>query len=101
MAEYFLSKKSLDDLRDIWNYTEKTWSETQADKYYENLVLSFEYIAKHPDAVGRSYSEIKPEYRGFHCGRHIIFYRILQNGNVRIIRILHEKMDYVRHLPSN
>ncbi|MCR5036858.1 MAG: type II toxin-antitoxin system RelE/ParE family toxin [Bacteroidales bacterium] len=98
MAEYILSKKSLDDLRDIWNYTEKTWSETQADKYYESLVLSFEYIANHPDSVGRSYSEIKPDYRGFHCGRHIIFYRILQNGKVRIIRILHEKMDYPRHL---
>ena len=98
MAEYILSKKSLDDLRDIWNYTEKTWSEAQADKYYESLVLSFEYIANHPDSVGRSYSEIQSDYRGFHCGRHIIFYRILQNGKVRIIRILHEKMDYPRHL---
>ncbi len=84
-------------MRDIWNYTERTWSEGQADKYYENLVLSFEYIAGRPDSVGRPYSDIKTDYCGFHCGKLIIFYRILQSETVRIIRILHEKMDYARH----
>ncbi|MBE6245041.1 MAG: hypothetical protein E7108_05950 [Bacteroidales bacterium] len=28
----------------------------------------------------------------------MIFYKILDNGKVRIIRILHQKMDYFRHL---
>lgn len=31
------------------------------------------------------------------CGRHIIFYKILKNGKVRILRILHDSMDFGRH----
>jgi toxin ParE1/3/4 len=30
---------------------------------------------------------------GFKAGRHIIFYRRIENAEVEITRILHEKMD--------
>lgn len=98
MAEYILSKKALDDLRKIWVFTAETWSEEKADAYYQSLITSFEYIANHPIMVGHAYEGVLPNYRGLHSGRHIIFYRVLQNGNVRIVRILHEKMDFGRHL---
>ena len=98
MAGYILSEKALDDLRKIWNYTLETWSEEQADAYYHGLIASFEYIANHPNLVGHSYEEVREGYRGLHSGRHIIFYRVMDNGKVRIIRILHERMDFGRHL---
>ena len=34
MPRYFLTKKAVDDLSEIWEYTYDTWSEKQADKYY-------------------------------------------------------------------
>ena len=98
MAEYILSKKAQEDLRSIWDYSVETWSEKQADVYYQNIILAFDNIASNPTSVGRSYEDVKTQYRGLHCGRHIVFYRILKNGNVRIIRILHERMDFNRHL---
>lgn len=98
MADYILSKKALSDLRSIWNYTVETWSEEQADIYYQNLVQSFELIAKRPDSAGHSYENVRSGYRGCHSGRHIIFYRILKDGKVRIVRILHERMDFGRRL---
>lgn len=98
MAEYILSKKASEDLCKIWNYTTETWSEEQADTYYHNLIQSIEHIAKKPESTGRSYDEVRPGCRGFHSGRHIIFYRVLKSGKTRIIRILHERMDYGRHL---
>ena len=98
MADYILSKKALSDLRSIWNYTVETWSEEQADIYYQNLVQSFELIAKRPDSAGHSYENVRSGYRGCHSGRHIIFYRILKDGKVRIARILHERMDFGRRL---
>lgn len=98
MADYILSKKAQKDLQKIWNYTVDKWSEEQADSYYQDLVLSFEYIASRPASVGRSYEEVREGYRGLHCGHHIVFYRILKNGKARIIRILHERMDFGRHL---
>ena len=98
MAKYILSKKSQEDLRKIWYYTVDTWSEEQADIYFRNLIKSLDSIADDPNSVGSSYEEVRAGYRGLRSGRHIIFYRILKNGNARIIRILHERMDFGRHL---
>ena len=98
MAEYVLSKKALSDLRSIWNYTVETWSEEQADAYYRDLIQAFEAIANRPESAGHSYEEVRSGYRGRHSGRHIIFYRVLKSGKVRIVRILHERMDFGRHL---
>ena len=98
MGDYILSKKALADLRSIWNYTVETWSEEQADIYYRNLIQAFETIADRPDSAGHSYEDVRSGYRGCHSGKHIIFYRVLKNGKVRIVRILHERMDFVRHL---
>ena len=98
MVKYSLSKKALTDLRNIWNYTVETWSEEQADRYYQDLIHAIESIASDPESIGRSYEEVRTGYRGLHSGRHIVFYRILSNKRVRIIRILHERMDFRRHL---
>ena len=98
MADYILSKKAQEDLRKIWYYTIEAWSEHQADLYYHELIQSFGLICDHPDSVGRSYETVRAGYRGYHTGRHIIFYRILRNNKVRIVRILHERMDFERHL---
>lgn len=98
MADYILSKKASEDLIKIWYYTMNTWSEEQADIYYQNFIQSFEHIAQSPDSVGRSYDDVCTDYRSFRSGRHIIFYRILKNRKVRIIRIIHERMDFERHL---
>lgn len=98
MVDYILSKKAQEDLLKIWFYTVENWSGKQAEIYYNNLIQSFEYIADNPDIAGRSYEEVRPNYRGVSSGKHIVFYRKLKNGKIRIIRILHEKMDFGRHL---
>ena len=38
MAKYRFTNKAVDDLSNIWNYTVETWSERQADLYYEMLI---------------------------------------------------------------
>ena len=38
--EEYISSKSVEDLTYIWNYTYRTWSERQADEYYNMLVSS-------------------------------------------------------------
>lgn len=92
MPEYFLSKKAISDLKNIWNYTYEKWSENQADKYYQMLIEGFKEVSKNPNS-GKEYSIILDNLRGYKAGRHIIFYRETEEGIVEIIRILHEKMD--------
>lgn len=48
MANYFLTNKAVEDLSEIWNYTYETWSESQADKYYELLIGFCKKISENP-----------------------------------------------------
>jgi toxin ParE1/3/4 len=93
MANYRFSKKAVDDLSEIWNYSYYKWSENQADMYYKMLIENCKEIACNPDALGKNYNEIAENLKGLKAGRHIIFYRKLEENMVEITRILHEQMD--------
>jgi toxin ParE1/3/4 len=73
MAELRFSKKAIDNLSHIWNYTTTRWSQDQADRYYSMLIESCREIADNPD-LGKEYSQITENLFGFKAGRHIIFY---------------------------
>jgi len=97
MAEFVLSERAKKDVLDIANYTEEKWSEEQAEKYVRMLFNECRELANKP-LVGRPYDEYRPGLRGYPCGKHVIFYRVLSLTKVRIVRVLHEKMDFPRHL---
>jgi toxin ParE1/3/4 len=92
MAKYVLSRKAILDLTEIWQYTCATWSEMQAEKYYDLLTGAFTTIAIHP-GLGKSYEEISTGLLGIRVGQHIIFYQKLKLNQIQIIRILHVRMD--------
>lgn len=92
MAKFIFSKKALEDLSKIWEYTFDTWSESQADKYYYMLLDNCQELADGKIA-GKSYSQIDTSVLGFKTGRHIIFYRKAKKGGIELARILHERMD--------
>lgn len=92
MAKFHLSKKALDDLSEIWNYTFETWSEKQADKYYKEIIQTFEILSQNP-FIGKSYRVIFDGFLGFPCGKHIVFYQVVNSKEILIIRVLHESMD--------
>ena len=97
MAKYDISKQALEDLYKIWEYTVDTWSETQADKYYELLADALDKISTDPQKTGKTYDEIFTGLKGYHVKKHKVFYIIQENGRAFIVRILHENMDYKRH----
>ena len=92
MAKFRLTNRAVEDLTSIWNYTLEKWSEKQADKYYNLLVDNFNEIARNP-RLGKNYSDVVENIFGFRVGRHIIFYRQVQDREIEVIRILHEQMD--------
>ena len=92
MANYRIREKAKEDLRAIWNYTFDTWSKKQADKYLRELMGEFSNIVADPGR-GRNYGAVSPMILGFKKNKHIIFYRIVETGEVEFIRVLHEVMD--------
>lgn len=97
MAKFHLSNEAVEDLNSIWLYTLETWSESQADFYYQELVNACQDIANHPTYLDKEYKEIMSGLYGHHLYKHLIFYILVEDG-VEIVRILHERMDFERHL---
>ena len=79
MANYIFTKEAVRDLTQIWNYTTKNWSEDQADKYYFMLIENCKELAGNPN-LGKNYSGVQENLLGFKAGRHIIFYRRIENN---------------------
>ena len=91
--KYKLSKEAARDLEKIWLYTIVTWSEEQADRYYNLLLDEIEFVAENPQA-GRDYSVIREGYLRTRVKSHYIFYKLNSEENlIEIIRILHQRMD--------
>lgn len=97
MAKFFLSKKAVQDLSKIWDYTFEVWSENQADKYYELLIETCQEICKSPD-MGKNLDEIEKNVLGFKVGKHVIFYQQIKPKEILILRILHERMDLKKRI---
>jgi len=97
MAKIIFRQKAIDDLNDIWNYTFLKWSEQQADKYYMTIKMMCNGILVNP-TIGKEYKEISKNLFGLISGKHIIFYQILANDTIEIVRILHERMDLKKRI---
>lgn len=98
MAKYRFTNKAVEDLSDIWEYTINVWSERQADVYYDMLIDCCQKITTNPRIYGSRYEEVAEDLYGYRANKHIIFYRILPNDDILVIRILHQKMDLKHHL---
>ena len=93
MYDVIFSKKSVEDLSNIWRYTAIKWSIKQADKYYNILISFCKNIATNPFLYGIKYDEIIDKLFGAIIKEHIVFYKINDN-EIIIIRILHKRMDF-------
>ena len=95
MARYRLTPLAEKDLEDIWRYSCETWSATQADRYFADIMDVIEDLAE-----GRRQGRELPYAEGYlssPAGRHLVFFR--PDGNcIDVIRILHQRMDALRHL---
>ncbi|MGK4568197.1 type II toxin-antitoxin system RelE/ParE family toxin [Flavobacterium sp. 3HN19-14] len=92
MAKYKFTRRALNDLIEIWDYTVETWSENQAEKYYNLIIASCMDLSDNPK-LGKSYEILSLNVLGYKCGEHIIFYREISKNEIEIERVLHGMMD--------
>ena len=96
MTGYVLSPLAQADMDEIWDYTDERWGIVQAKQYVRELQRAIETVARDPRR-GRACDDIRPGYRKFPAGAHIIFFLPL-GDRVQIVRILHQRMDFDQHL---
>lgn len=97
MTGYRLRPSAEEDMDAIWDYTCRTRSATRADRYIDELFDAFERLVQTPDLGPQAYV-VASGYRRLRVNHHLIFYRKMEADEVEVVRILHEKSDFLRHL---
>jgi toxin ParE1/3/4 len=96
MTRYVVSPRAQADIEDIWDYTAARWDISQAERYIRAIRATIETLADDP-LLGRGCDEIREGYRKYPVGSHVVFYRMRDIG-LDVVRILHQRMDFARHL---
>lgn len=96
MLKINLSLLAEEDLEKIWYYSFNNWGEKKAKKYLSQVEKAFLKISENPH-IGIDRNKTKEDFYSIRCNKHIIFYKFTSE-EIRIHRILHEKMDLNKNL---
>lgn len=98
MMHVFFTDDAEEDLIAITEYTIKNWGIRQADKYNLDIENTYQIIKENPfNLLSKSRENILNNLRSINVGKHAIFYRIIDDKTIEILRILHLSMDFKRH----
>lgn len=93
------------DVEAILAWTEERFGVLQAEAYMDVLALAVEALLAGPDVAGaRKRDDILPGIRVLHVarhgkrGRHFLIFRESEDGQIDVLRVLHDSMDLARHL---
>jgi toxin ParE1/3/4 len=95
------------DFANILKWTTENFGARQSRAYRDTLVRAIGELADGPNVPGsRARDEIMAGLRTLHVtrrgrrGSHFLMYRAAPNSTIEIVRILHDRMDLRRHVPS-
>lgn len=115
MAKYRLSQPAEDDLLHILATSEERWGTEGRDRYSATIAEAMRTVADNPiGPVTRARGELSVGLRSIHLrftrlrgGKavvrrpvHVLYYRIVAPDLIEIVRVLHERMEPSRHIPS-
>ena|SRR5687767_10382048 len=84
------------DFRSLLQYTRATWGVEQQDLYGDRVMSAIHELLAYPQ-LGSGRNDLAPCLRNLRAGEHVVFYRVYESS-IRIVRILHAKMDPGAHL---
>ena len=88
-------------LDEIYRHTAEAWGEEQAERHIRGLFSRFEAIA----ARSFPWRPVPAEFGvdGFVCRyeKHLIYWKLLPDGGVGIVTVLHERMHQIDRFRSD
>jgi toxin ParE1/3/4 len=77
---------------EIYRYTHHHWGSNQAEVYITGLFNAFSRIAKHEVLSQPIPAEFEVEGFFFRYEKHFVYWKMLNNGDIGIVTVLHERM---------
>ena len=103
-----LARQAEADLHDILRWTARQFGAVQAGHYAETLASAIEALRAGPQVAGaRERDEIASGVCTLHVarqgrkGRHLVVFRAAPGQVIEVLRLLHDGMDLVRHVPAS
>ncbi len=97
MPEVIIAPLARKDIKDIGRYTEKNWGVNQRNLYLGVLDKTISGLPEN-HGLDRNRDYIKQGLLSCSCQEHMIFFRRNDAGDVEILRVLGQSMDFQRHL---
>lgn len=107
MADYRLYPRANAAQDRIWRHTLETWGEAQAVAYLEGLHAHFQKLTLSPQIwrkLPSNFQKAGRDQAAVHFsryGQHYIFFKVLKNGDLGIMSILHGRTDMPARLLSD
>jgi toxin ParE1/3/4 len=96
MPSYRFSENASADLKNIANYTLKSWGAAQTIAYLDGLEEAAKKLA-HSPKLGKARNDLAQGLRSFQYQSHVIYY-LEENLGIVIARVLHERMSASLHI---
>lgn len=93
---YKTTARADEDIVGIYVHGAREFGARHAESYHRALVEVFDTLADNP-LIARERQEFRPPVRLYFYKAHAIAYRIMSD-HVLIIRVLHGRQDWERHL---
>jgi len=100
MKSYSLTRSARNDLRDIARFTEERWGHQQTKHYLKGIDEIFNTLTDNP-MLGSLCDYIDIGLRKHPFRSHIIYYELKTEGTIRVIRVLHKRMDVRQAFANN
>lgn len=90
-----ISAPARKDLEAIWRYTDEHWGPRQADRYIDTLLMRLQWLIANP-ALWRARDDLRADVFAHLEQQHWLYFSAT-NGELVLLRVLHERMDPARH----
>ena len=88
MNNFYLTRRALLDIQDIYNYSLQNWGENKADEYVSNLYSDFNKVAN-KEELGELRKNRSAPFLMYPSGKHYIVYEPFKDGII-IITVLNQ-----------
>jgi toxin ParE1/3/4 len=97
VTELIFTRPAKRDIERIAAQSDALWGPEQVDLYLLQFEQSCANVLQFPD-IGVPVDYLRKAARRYQFGVHFIYYRVLENGKIRILRVLHSRMNQKDHL---
>jgi toxin ParE1/3/4 len=94
--KFRLTRPAIRDLTGIGRFTREAWGEEQAHRYRTAITARLPWLC-HNKSLWKERPELREGVYSCHEQSHVIVFREYEEG-IEILRVLHERMDRVRHV---